>query len=254
MGKLDGKVALITGAASGIGRATALLFAREGAKVAAADLMAAPGQETARLIEADGGQCVFVQADVSIVAHVASMVNEVARKYGRIDVLHNNASIQGPFGAVTQTAEEDWDKVIANNLKSVFLVSKHVIPIMAEQGGGTIVNMSSLAGVLGVPEVPAYAAAKGGIIALTRSMALAHYDQKIRVNCVCPGGVITGMTEPWLPSEATAREAVLKTWNGVGKRGIQPEEIARAVLFLACDDSSVSVGPLLTLDLGYSVA
>ena len=252
MGKLDGKVALITGAGSGIGRATAILFAKEGAKVAVADYVPAGGQETVRTIKKGGGEAIFIEVDVSNASQVERTVKKVLDTYGRIDILHNNAAIQGPFGPVTTTSEEDWDRCIDIDLKSVFLVSKNVIPIMAKQGGGTIINMASGAGIVGIPHTPVYCAAKGGVIQLTKSMALAHYADKIRVNCVCPGGTLTAMTELWLPTDPAEREAALKSW--VGGRGIQPEEIARGVLFLACDDSSAAVGSVLVLDLGYVAA
>ncbi len=252
MGKLDGKVALITGAGSGIGRATAILFAKEGAKVAVADCDPTGGQETVMTIRSDGGEAMFVEVDVSNGTQVESMVKKVIDAWGRIDILHNNAAIQGPFGPVTMTSEEDWDRCIDIDLKSVFLVSKNVIPVMAKQGGGTIINMTSGAGIVGIPHIPAYCAAKGGVIQLTKSMALAHYPDKIRVNCVCPGGTLTAMTESWLPTDPAEREAALKGW--VGGRGILPDEIAPGVLFLACDDSSAAVGSVLVLDLGYVAA
>ena len=252
MGKLDGKVALITGAGSGIGRATALLFAREGAKVAVADCAPPGGQETVRMIKEAGGEAVFVEVDVSKAADVERMVKTTVDTYGRIDILHNNAAIQGPFGAVTETSEDDWDRTIDVNLKGIFLVSKYVIPVMVESGGGSIINMASTAGIVGIPVTPVYCAAKGGVIQLTKSMALAHLEQNIRVNCICPGGTQTPMSALWLPEEPAEREAMLAGLPG--GRWIQPEEIARTVLFLACDDSSPAVGSVVVVDLGHTAA
>jgi NAD(P)-dependent dehydrogenase (short-subunit alcohol dehydrogenase family) len=252
MGKLEAKVALITGAASGIGRATALLFAKEGAKVAVADCNLKGGQETVRAIKEAGGEAIFIKVDVSNATEVGAMVKTVVSKYGRIDILHNDAAIQGSFGTVTEVTEEDWDKVIDINLKGTFLVSKHVIPVMLGQGGGVVINMASTAGIVGIPYTPAYCAAKGGVIQLTKSMALAYATQNIRVNAVCPGGTLTPMMEGWLPTDPKERQAFLEGMPG--GRPIQPEEIARAVLFLACDDSSAAVGSVLILDLGHTAA
>jgi NAD(P)-dependent dehydrogenase (short-subunit alcohol dehydrogenase family) len=252
MGKLEAKVSLITGAASGIGRATALLFAKEGAKVAVADCNLKGGQETVRAIKEAGGEAIFVKVDVSNAADVEGMVKTVMSTYGRIDILHNDAAIQGPFGAVTEVTEEDWDKVIDINLKGTYLVSKHVIPVMLRQGGGVVINMASTAGIVGIPFTPAYCAAKGGVIQLTKSMALAYAAQNIRVNAVCPGGTLTPMMEGWLPTDPRERQAFLEGMPG--GRPILPEEIARAVLFLACDDASAAVGSVLVLDLGHTAA
>lgn len=252
MGKLDGKVALITGAASGIGQATAVLFAEEGAKVVVADFVPTGGQETVRMIKETGGEAVFVQADVSKAVEVQKMVKTAVDTYGRIDILHNNAGIQGPFFPTADLPEEDWDKVVNTDLKSAFLCSKYTIPVMQEQGGGVIVNTSSTAGVLGLPYVPAYCAAKGGIVQLTKSMALELVAQNIRVNCICPGGTLTPMMLGWMPPEGPERETFLQSMPG--GRPIRPEEIARAVLFLASDDSSAAVGTILAVDLGHSAA
>ncbi len=253
MGKLDGKVALITGAGSGIGRAVAILFAKEGAKVAVADYSSVMGQETVKLVEKDGGEAAFFEVDVSREDQVDKAVAGVVAKYGRIDILDNNAGINGPFGPVTTIAEKDWDHVMAVDLKSQFLFCKKVIPVMAKHGGGAIVNMSSQAAIIGIPQDPSYSAAKGGIISLTRSMAIAHADEKIRVNCICPGGVWTPMTQAFLPKDPQQRDAILQNFNPPGKRVIQPEEIARGVLFLACDDSSAVDGHVLVMDLANSI-
>ncbi len=252
MGRLSGKVALITGAGSGIGRATALLFAQEGARVAVADRVPAGGQETVRMIRDAGGEAIFIEADVSGEAAVREMVKTTVERYGRIDILHNNAGIQGEFTPTTDLSAETWDSILDTNLKSAFLTSKHAIPVMLKQGGGVIVNTTSAAGIVGLPYVAAYCASKGGVIQLTRSMALEYAPQNIRINCICPGGTQTPMMEQWIPVDPAAREAFLKALPG--GRAIQPEEIARAVLFLACDDSSSAIGAVLVIDRGWTIA
>ncbi|MFC1963629.1 SDR family NAD(P)-dependent oxidoreductase [Chloroflexota bacterium] len=162
MGKLDGKIALITGAASGIGRATALLFAGEGARLAVADYVSAGGRETVKMIKDDGGAAIFIEVDVSKAADVERMIKTTMDTYGRIDIMHNNAAIQGTLGPVEALTEKEWDSVININLKSVFLSSKSVIPIMLTQGDGVIVNTASIAGIVGLGIMPAYCASKGG--------------------------------------------------------------------------------------------
>jgi len=252
MGKLDGKVVLITGAGSGIGRATAVLFASEGARVAVADCVAEGGQETVNMIKEAGGDAIFIQGDVSRAADAERMVKATVDAYGRLDILDNNAGIQGPFYPIADLPEEDWDRVLGVDLKGAFLCSKFAIPVMQKQGGGVIVNTSSTAGVLGLPYVPAYCAAKGGVVQLTKSMALELVSQNIRVNCVCPGGTETPMMAGWIPPEGPERDAFFQ--NMPGGRPIQPEEIARAVLFLASDDSSAAVGSIIAVDMGHSAA
>ncbi len=252
MGKLDGKVALITGAGSGIGKATALLFAQEQAKVAVVDRVPAGGNETVRMIKGGGGEATFIQADVSREAEVQAMIKATVDVYRRIDILHNNAGIQGPFSPTTELSEETWNSILDTNLKSTFLASKHAIPVMLRQGGGVIINTTSAAGIVGLPYVAAYCASKGGVIQLTRSMALEYAPQNIRINCICPGGTQTPMMEQWIPVDPSAREAFMKSL--AGGRAIQPEEIARAVLFLACDDSSSAIGAVLVVDRGWTIA
>lgn len=245
-------MALITGAASGIGRATALLFAQEQARVAVIDRVPAGGTETARMIKGRGGEATFIEADVSRESDVQQMIKTAVNTYGRIDILHNNAGIQGPFSPTTELSEETWNSILDTNLKGAFLASKHAIPVMLQQGGGVIINTTSAAGIVGLPYVVAYCASKGGVIQLTRSMALEYAPQNIRVNCICPGGTQTPMMEQWIPVDPAAREAFMKSLPG--GRAIQPEEIARAVLFLACDDSSSAFGTVLVVDRGWTIA
>jgi NAD(P)-dependent dehydrogenase (short-subunit alcohol dehydrogenase family) len=252
VGKLSGKVALITGAGSGIGRATALLFAREEARVAVVDRVPGGAKETVKMISDAGGEATFIEADVSREADVQEMVQTTVNSYERIDILHNNAGIQGPFFPTTELGEEIWNSILDTNLKSVFLTSKHAIPVMLKHGGGVIINTTSAAGLVGLPYVAAYCASKGGVIQLSRSMALEYAPQNIRINCICPGGTHTPMMEQWIPVDPAAREAFMKTLPG--GRAIQPDEIARAVLFLACDDSSSAIGAVLVVDRGWTIA
>ena len=244
MGRLVGKVALITGAGSGIGRATALLFAKEGAKVAVADCVPAGGQETVRMIREAGGEASFIEADVSKSADVQRMVNTTVDTYGRIDILYNNAGIQGPVARTADLTEEAWDAVLNINLKSVFLASKYAIPVMLNQGGGVIINTSSTMGLGGKPHIAPYCVSKGGIILLTKTMAAEYARQNIRVNCICPGMIETPMTE-W----AIAR--LRMDYIPQGKAG-QPEDIAQAALYLASDDSAYVTGAALVVDGGWT--
>ena len=248
MGKLDGKVALITGAGSGIGRATALLFAKEGAKVVVADYVPVGGQETVRMIKEAGGEAIFVEADVSKASDVERMVKTAVDAYGRIDILYNNAGITRA-APTAETTEEEWDLVLDINLKGVFLGSKYAIPVMLNQGGGVIINTASIAGISGFRGMSAYCASKAAVILLTKTMALEYGRQNIRVNCICPGVIQTAMTKAWNPDETV--QQVPPRGQPV-KRGGQPEEIARAALYLASDDSSFVTGAALVVDGGLT--
>jgi len=252
MGKLDGKVALITGGGSGIGRATALLFAREGASLGIADCGLEGGRETVKMVEEAGGDALFIEVDVSQAADAERMVREVVSAYGRVDILHNNAAARHPFVLGADLEEQDWDRVVSVNLKGVFLGSKYAIPVMIKQGGGAIVNMASTAGLVGLPNNAGYAASKGGVIQLTKTLALEYAQYGIRVNCICPGGTLTPGLERWIPTEPEARDAFLQGMSG--GRPIYPEEMAKAVLFLSCDDSSSAIGAVLVIDRGHTAA
>ena len=251
--RLKNKVALITGAGSGIGRAIATLFAKEGAKVVIADIDNKRGEETAQMIRESRGEAMFVHADVSKSADAERMVKTTAEKYGKLDVLVNNAAIN-PRGTVVDTTEEIWDKVINVNLKGVFLVSKHAIPIMAERGGGTIINIASVNGFVALANEAAYDAAKGGVVMLTKAMAIDHSRQNIRVNCVCPGATDTPLLRRSI-NVALDPEKQRKTfmeYNVALHRLIKPEEIAYAVLFLASDESSAVTGAAYMVDGGWT--
>lgn len=248
MGKLDGKVALITGAGSGIGRATALLFVKEGAKVVVVDYVPEGGEETVRMVREAGGEAIFIEADVSKAADVERMIKTTVDKYGRIDILYNNAGIMGAYTFTADTPEKNWDTILNINLKGVFLGSKYVIPVMLNQGGGVIINTASTAGMIGLPGLPAYCASKAGVVQLTKTIALEYADQNIRVNCICPGGILTPMTQLPDPAEAQPpfrQSQPMRRFGG-------PEEVAQAALYLASDDSSYVTGIALVVDGGWA--
>lgn len=247
MGRLDGKVAVITGAGSGIGRETALLFAREGAKIVVADYASEAGEATVRQIGEKGGDALFIKTDVSQASDVERMVKATVEKYGRIDILYNNAGVLGEVAFVGDATEDDWDRLMSINLKGTFLCSKYAVREMIKGGGGVIVNTASAMGFVGLPGNAAYSAAKGGIIQLTRTMALEYASSNIRVNCLCAGWVDTPMNLKlgeriinW-----TVRETPMKRWA-------KPEEIAQAALYLASDESSFVTGAALVIDGGWT--
>ena len=244
MGRLEDKVAVITGAGSGIGRAAALLFAREGAKVVVADVTGAE-EETAAAI---GDAATPVRADVSSAADVRAMIETARARYGRLDVLFNNAGIEGAPGFTADCTEEDFDRVIAVNLKGVFLGMKYAIPVMLEHGGGSIINNASIAGLVGFPGAPAYCASKGGVVLLTKATALEYATQNIRVNAICPGVIETPMIERYVSTGEEARRMLVQI-EPVGRLG-QPEEVAALALFLASDEASFITGAALPVDGG----
>ncbi len=248
MGRLIGKVALITGAGGGIGRATALLFAREGAKVAVADFVSAGGQETVKMIKEAGGEAAFVEADVSKSADAQRMVSRTVESFGRLDILFNNAGIQSKFLMTADTPEEVWDRILATNLKGVFLGCKSAIPVMLKQGGGVIISTASAAGVIGLPGTGAYGASKAGIIGLTRTMALEYADRNIRVNCISPGTIMTAMS----PGAIDPENVPPFHQSQAMRRFARPEEVATVALYLASDDSSFVTGTNTVVDGGYT--
>ncbi len=253
--RLAGKVALITGAGMGIGRATALLFAGEGARVAVADYNTASGQETVALIHQQGGEATFIRADVSQPEEVSAMVQKAARIYGRIDILHNNAGIDLPQATnVIATEIEDWDRILAINLKGVFLCSKHVIPELIKAGGGAIINTASIAGLVPMNQEAAYGASKAGLILLTKQMARDYAEHGIRVNNVCPGPMESPMRHrlDYLEGDeaAFAKRQSFSEQIPLGRMCL-PEDIAQAVLFLASDEASMITGSDLVVDGGF---
>jgi NAD(P)-dependent dehydrogenase (short-subunit alcohol dehydrogenase family) len=251
MAKLvEGKVALVTGGGSGIGRATALVFAREGAKVVVADIMVDGGEETVRLVKAAGGEAVFIKTDVSKPTDVAAMVQKAVATYGRLDCAHNNAGIEGATGKTADYREEDWDRVISINLTGVWLCMKYEIPQMLKQGGGAIVNTASDAGLLGVPQMPAYVASKHGVAGLTKTAALEYAKAGIRVNAVCPGVIKTPMVER-ITGQRPGRVERMTAVEPVGRMG-KPEEIAEAVVWLCSDASSFVTGLPMPVDGGIA--
>jgi NAD(P)-dependent dehydrogenase (short-subunit alcohol dehydrogenase family) len=250
MGKLDGKVALITGAGSGMGQSTAFLFAREGAKVGVVDYAPEQGKETVEMIQESGNEAIFIEADISKADNAERMVQTTVDTYGRIDILHNNAGISQRMVPTAETTEEEWNRVIDVNLKGVFLGSKYTIPVMLDQGGGVIINTASASGLGGWAGLGAYSASKGGVVILTKTMALDYAGQNIRVNCICPGFIHTPMMDRQLPKDPQAKQAVTtRAQSPMGRIG-RPQEIAQAALYLASDDSSFVTGAILVVDGG----
>ena len=250
MKRLEGKVVIITGVAAGIGRVAANLFAKEGARIVGADINDKGGNSIAEKIQAFGGNMTFVKTDVSNESDIAELF-EVAHEMGGVDVLFNNAGVE-VAKSLLNTTEEDWDKNVNVNLKSVFFCCKYAIKQMKEKGKGVIINTSSVAGLVGSFS-PAYSAAKGGIIALTKALAVDFGENRIRVNCICPGAIETPMLERVIeyqgePSEVRASR--LKNYP-LGRFGY-PDEVAQTALFLASDDSSFVNGATIVVDGGFS--
>lgn len=244
------KVALITGGASGIGRAAALAFAREGASVVLADIDAQGGEETAHLVAAAGGDAAFVKTDVRAAADVEALVSFAENTYGRIDAAFNNAGVLGSGASMIDFTEDDWDDVMGVNLKGMWLCMKYEIPAMMQSGGGAIVNVSSIAGLVGSQHSPAYAASKHGVVGLTKTAALQYAPHNIRVNCICPAAVLSPMLETLVtrnPQVGTKLKASQP--NG---RFASPAEIAEVAVWLCSDAASFVTGAALPVDGGYT--
>jgi len=249
--RLEGKITLITGSGSGIGKSTALLFAKEGATVIVNDLDAAKGTETVEEITAAGGKAMFIQADVTNPDSVKTMVDQAIAAYGRIDVLFNNAGISG-VGALHEVEPEVWDRVMTVNIKGVYLPSKYVVAHMMEQKSGSIINMSSCIAEIGLARRASYAATKGAVLALTKSMQVDYAPYGIRVNALLPGTILTPFVEDYLRKsydDPEAAYASLKTRQLSGDLG-RPEDVAKAAVFLASDDSKFMMGSPLYIDGG----
>lgn len=244
--RLKDKVAIITGGTFGIGEATAYLFAKEGAKVVIAARNKEKGARVVQKIKENGGEAMFVRTDVSVEEDIINLMNETVKEYGKIDILFANAGV-GDMGDVEDVTLEDWNRTISVDLTGLFLSNKYAIAEMRKTGGGSIINCASILGHVGQPSVSAYAAAKGGVVNLTRSLAVENAKYNIRVNAVCPGyietDILSGLTDEMLEH--------LKSLHPVGRLG-KPEEVAYPVLFLASDESSFVTGANLLVDGGYT--
>lgn len=247
-----GKVALVTGGGMGIGRASALAFARRGAKVVVADVDVEGGEETVRLLKKAGGEAMFVKTDVSNAADVKALVKKTVETYDKLDYAHNNAAINRGIGVTTADyKEDDWDIQVDVNLKGVWLCMKYEIPEMLKQGkGSAIVNTSSISGLSGHPADPAYVGSKFGVVGITKSTALQYAKTGIRINCVCPGPIRTSLYERVVAAIPGVEEATLER-NPMGRVG-EPEEVAEAVIWLCSDAASYITGHPLSVDGGLA--
>jgi NAD(P)-dependent dehydrogenase (short-subunit alcohol dehydrogenase family) len=254
MGKLSGKVALVTGGGSGIGRAASLKFAEEGAQVAVVDVDEAAARSVAKEILDVGGKAVAIVADVSSAADAAQMVDTTLRELGALHILYNNAGVDST-GSVLDGTEEDWDRCLDVNAKGTFLSSKFAAAEIEASGGGAIINQGSVAALVGIREFAAYCAAKGAVVSLTRAMAVDLAPRGIRVNCICPGTVFTPMMEPMIRKRGggdlqKGLELTVQKYP-IGRLGT-PEDIARVALFLASDDAAFVTGAVYAADGGMT--
>jgi NAD(P)-dependent dehydrogenase (short-subunit alcohol dehydrogenase family) len=245
-----GRVAFVTGAANGIGRAAALAFASKGASVVAADLAEQANQETARMIEKAGGRALAVKCDVSRDNDVSAVLEKAVATFGRLDFAFNNAGVEQPITPAADITQEEWNRIVDINLRGVFLCMKHEIPLMLKQGGGAIVNTSSGAGVKGIAGQAAYCAAKVGIVGLSKAAALDYAKSNIRVNAVCPGIINTPMMDRFSGGTAEGRERVIAQ-EPIGRMG-KPEEIAAAVVWLCSDAAAFVIGHAMVIDGGQT--
>lgn len=247
--RLQHKVMVVTGGAAGIGLATVLRCTQERAKVVVLDIAEAEDKETEQMLQSWKEEGLFIRADVTKESDWQQAIGIVEKQYGRIDVLFNNAGTS-VVEEVTEVTEQEWDSLLNLNLKGVFLGAKHAIPLMLKSGGGTIINNASVFGLIGNPKMPTYCASKGGVIALTRQLAVDYAKQNIRVNCICPGLVLTPRIQRYFDQELPRMEEYLRVIP-MG-RAAQPEEIAETVLFLASDEASYITGSVLVVDGGWT--
>jgi len=248
MRRFEGKVALVTGGGSGIGRATSLAFANEGAKVVIDDINVEGGEETLAMVKSAGGEAIFVKANVSKATEVEALVQKAIDTYGRLDCAYNNAGVGEPLKRVHKTSEDNWDRVMATNLKGVYLCMKYEIPHMLKQGKGAIVNTSSLAGLKGLSGQAAYVASKHGVVGLTKSAAIEYATLGIRINCICPGVINTPLIAPNMKDRPHVEKGYIDM-EPIGRLG-KPEEIASAVLWLCSDEASFAIGSIFSVDGG----
>ncbi len=247
-GLVEGKVALVTGAATGIGRATAILLAREGARVVVSDVDQSQGETTVSLIREAGGEAAFHRTDVSDEEQVVALIEHVRAHFGRLDCAVNNAGIAGPTAALHQVSLEDWNRTLTTNLGGVFLCLKHEIPLMQQQGGGAIVNTASGAGVVAAPGMAPYCASKHGILGLTKTAAVENAALGIRINAICPGATDTPMMQATMAIDPSVKKMVLKSMPG-GRMG-EAAEIAEAAVWLCSDRASFVSGEAMLVDGG----
>jgi len=249
--RLKDKVAIITGGGSGFGEVTGHLFASEGAAVMLADINTAAARTVAESIQAKGGKAAWVEANVSSSESTEAMVKATLDSFGQVDILFNNAGIEG-WGSVIDADEAVWERIFAVHVRGAFLCSKHTISAMIRRGkGGSVINVSSVAGLVGLQNMAAYSAAKGAIISLTRSMATDFAQHKIRVNCIAPGTTMTPLGKRLIENDTPEKLAQRLSRYPMGRFG-EPEEIARSVLYLASDDSSYTTGTCLVMDGGLT--
>ena len=245
-GRFEGKVALVTGGSSGIGRASALLFSTDNAKVIVADVDTQGGNETVNMIKEAGGEAVFINTDVSRASEVEALITKAVETYGRLDCAHNNAGIEGNIALTVDCTEENWDRIVNINLKGVWLCMRYEIPQMLEHGGGAIVNTSSVLGLVGIRGQPAYVASKHGVVGLTKTAALEYARRSIRINAVCPGIIRTPMVERIIGTHPEL-EAPMMSLEPVGRMG-EPEDVAEAVIWLCSDAASFVTGHAMAVD------
>jgi NAD(P)-dependent dehydrogenase (short-subunit alcohol dehydrogenase family) len=251
MGRLDKKVAVITGAASGIGLATAVRFAGEGAAVVIGDLNLEGGEAAVRQCKENGGRAVFQKCDVQAESEIKALIDRAVTEFGKLDIIFNNAGLGGAVGTIEETSVENWDKTQAILLRAVFIGMKYAVPAMKKSGGGSIISTASVAGLRGGAGPHSYSAAKAAVINLTRSVALEVGEHKIRVNCICPGGISTPLLHNFLPGGKATTDMLLSQTQSIKRPG-HPDDIANMALFLASDESEWVTGTAMVIDGGLT--